>query len=161
MTNQLRTYIAAAAALAAASILPVKISQYTDISGLAAFEENEGGEDEKKNLKEEAVVRKAGAEADLRIDGRNTKVFTDTDAKETGVLKKAAWYCQEFLEHFQPSNMGAGYTPSALSLNLAYLFSQPGNAAGMENLMFQEIQRGLCLLNPSHHLIISRQGIRV
>lgn len=152
MTNQLRTYIAAAAALAAASILPVKISQYTDISGLAAFEENEGGEDEKKNLKEEAVVRKAGAEADLRIDGRNTKVFTDTGAKETGVLKKAAWYCQEFLEHFQPSNMGAGYTPSVLSLNLTYLFSQPGNAAGMENLMFQEIQRGLCLLNPSHHL---------
>ena len=48
MTNQLRTYMAAAAALAAASILPVKISQYTDISGLAAFEENEGGEDEKK-----------------------------------------------------------------------------------------------------------------
>lgn len=151
MTNQFRTYIVAAAVLMAASILSVKISQDTDISRDTILQENKGGEDEHKSPGEEEMVRKSGAEADFSLDNGNLENFPVTGDKETDILERTAGRCRKFLEHLQTPKMGAGYTPSVSSLNLAYLFSQPESTSGLETLVFQEIQRGLCLLNPVHH----------
>lgn len=79
------------------------------------------------------------------------KVLSQSGSFYQSIRSAATSYTQAFLEHMDSLRNGWEYVPSILDFNLAHLFPEEQNTGEMPQSLYQNIQRGLCLLNPSHH----------